>query len=347
MTHYILGDNEISAHSATLNMQTWQGVVIVVGRGDGTILDLDNPRPIAFCLSSIKNVQDFIIVGENNDDGILHFHCLCRTLMRGDSLQRSILNKWETHKLAAMEDIEEPEPTMEICKCQKAHRPEALLCYMVKNPLFIAAHNPKSLQYAYSLYFHNKGQKYLDKKEAERQRKQTLPIETISGGHPITRDILSIIYKYNCLTSEDIFKHEPDIIIQHLHKPGFANIIKNCLAFVEATKGEWSLEKNAHRYRPDPTAIHMCINHQGLDTEDIDYTFYQWITKKHPKKNTILLIGPSNTGKSAFIRGLRGVFETGEICNGQVFCPAPGAWTRRFACNMQSKEAYKKMWLWK
>nr|APC23168.1 NS1 [Simian parvo-like virus 3] len=311
---------EIDLHTANLNMQTWMGLVLVIGKGDGEVLDIRDPRPVAFLISSVKNILDFIIVGEYNSEGILHYHVLVKTLMRGDSLQRSLQQKWETHKLAAMSDIEDPNPTLEICKCQKAHRPSALLSYMVKNPIFIAGFNEKNLRYTCSLYYWNAGQKYLEKKEEERRRKQNLPASVLQGGHPVTKDLLDIIYRHGCNTAEEIFRHNPDIIVQHLHKPGFMQIVKNCLAFVEATRGEWSLENNSRQYSPDPGVIHTCLSHQGLDIDEVDFIFYHWINKSHSKKNTILLLGPSNTGKTAFIRGLRGLFDSGEICNGQIFC---------------------------
>jgi len=222
-------------------------------------------------------------------------------------------------RVTGMDDIEDPDPTLEICKCQKAHRPGALMAYMVKDPLWVCAFQDKTLQYATSMWYHNQGQKYLEKEEEKRRRKQTLPQEILQGGHAVTRDVLSIIYKYNCLTAEDIFKYQPEVVVQHLHKPGFINIIKNCLQFVESTRGEWSMSTNAEKFPPNPAAIHKCFLHQGLDVEETDYIFYMWITKMHPKKNTIVLYGASNTGKSAFIRGLKGVMSTGEIVNGQVF----------------------------
>lgn len=314
-----MSPHELETHTQTINMQTWFGLVIVLGRGDGTLLELDNPRPLAFLFSTIKGILDFVIVGEKNPDNILHFHCLVKSLMRSDSLQRSLQLKWEQVRLSAMEDIEEPEPTLEICKCQKAHRPGSLGGYMVKNPLWICANKDITLQYMCSLWYHRKGDKFLVKQEELQKRKQRLPTEVLQGGHGITRDILNIIFKYNCKTAEDIFKHDPEIIVQHLHKPGFSNILKNCLSFVEATKGEWSFEKNAKKYEANPRAIHMCLAHQGVDIEQTDLIIYNWLSQADPKRNTILIIGPSNTGKSAFIRGLKGVMESGEICNGQVF----------------------------
>ncbi|QFX66143.1 nonstructural protein NS1 [Macaca fascicularis chapparvovirus] len=320
LSTWAMSSGEIETHTANLNMQTWLGLVLVIGKGDGSVLNVEDPRPIAFLMSSIKNVQDFIVVGERNEEGVLHFHVLCKTLMRADSLQRAIQTKWESCKLAAMDDIEDPDPHIEICKCQKAHRPSALASYMIKNPLFVCGFNPANLRYVCSLYYWNAGQKYLERKQEEHRRKQILPQQVLQGGHAITKDILQIIYTHNCLTAEDIFKHDPDLIVQHLHKPGFMQIIKNCLSFVEATRGEWSLQQNSQRYQADPTIIHTCLSHQGLDIDEVDFIFYHWINKSHTKKNTIVLQGPSNTGKSAFIRGLRGMFDTGEICNGQIFC---------------------------
>lgn len=306
-------------HTKALNMQTWYGMVIVVGRGDGTLIELETPRCIAFLFSTLKSIQDFAIVGERNSDGILHLHCLVKTLVRSDSLQRSLRDRWMMARVTGMEDIEDPDPTLEICKCQKAHRPGALMAYMVKDPLWVCAFQEKTLQYVTSMWYHNQGQKYLEKEEEKNRRKQTLPQEVLQGGHAVTRDVLNIIYKYNCLSAEDIFKYQPEVVVQHLHKPGFINIIKNCLQFVESTRGDWSMAKNSEKFPPNPAAIHKCFLHQGLDVEETDYIFYMWITQIHTKKNTIVLQGPSNTGKSAFIRGLKGVMSCGEIVNGQVF----------------------------
>lgn len=317
---YIHDPDTLEKAENHLNMQTWQGMILMLGNENGTPRNNPEPRAIGFLCSLVKSATDFIIIGENNPDGVLHYHIMLKTLQRSDALKNSIERKWHLFQHVALDDIEDPNPTIEILKSQKAHKPASLLAYITKNPLFVCAAKESSLILSSSIWYYNKGKRFLDKQLEKQKRKQNLNLDLIQQGHSITRDILSIIFQYNCKNTEDIFRANPDIIVQHLHRPGFTQIVKNCLLFVESTKQEWTMLSNKTMYSSNPTVIHTCFSHQGLDIDETDLIFYKWITKQDMKKNTILLLGPSNTGKSAFISGLKQVMETGEICNGQIFC---------------------------
>nr|QEG53723.1 nonstructural protein 1 [Porcine parvovirus 7] len=315
-----LTPEQLEVAKAHTNMQQWQGMVMMLSNGEGrprTQLDI---RAIAFLLSELKTAKDWCFVAETNTDGILHYHCMVKTSQRSDALRDSVQRKWEQCKLAAMEDIEEPDPQIEVLKSQKAHRPACLLEYMMKGPLCFCAYSDTTMTLGASIFLYNQGQRFAEKEKQKQKRKQILGPEVLQGAHSLTRDLLGVIYTYNCQSAEDIFRNAPDLVVAHLHKPGFQQIVKNCLGFVDATKDNWSMQDNARRTPPDPTAIHTCLAHQGLDIDNFDATVYAWITKKSDKRNTIVLWGPSNTGKTAFIRGLRQVVNCGECVNGQIFC---------------------------
>ena len=81
---------------------------------------------------------------------------------------------------------------------------------------------------------------------------------------------------------------------------------------------QWKLS-NYGLVAPNPAGIHCVLLHQGISPDYFDSVFYQWITKKHPKRNCIHIYGQSNTGKSSLFAGLRKCCPAGEILNGQNF----------------------------
>ncbi|UOH27080.1 nonstructural protein 1 [Galliform chaphamaparvovirus 17] len=69
----------------------------------------------------------------------------------------------------------------------------------------------------------------------------------------------------------------------------------------------------------DPSAIHKVLLHQGIQPVMFDEVFNMWINKLDSKKNCIVLYGPSNTGKTAFISGLKSTIPWGEVVNTETF----------------------------
>lgn len=290
-----------------INAKSHIGAVLQISCEDGSIVT--DYRLYALLVNNMVCNTAWIIVGENNKDGIFHVHVIARTHVRTDSWRRTAEAVWKTIK-------DHPEVlrqwggiTLDCLKSQRAHKTCALLQYMMKDPIWIVSNSDPLLQMAYDI----------DKWELAARFKAPIDEKPdVDRANPMVAEILQCIMENNCKSLEDVIKHNPDCVIKYLHRPGFQSIVSNCLIFAKCTAGTWNI-KNYAKYNPDPSSIHGCLIHQGILPSTFDPVFNQWINKLHGKKNTIVLLGPSNTGKSSFIAGLGKCCPRGEIVNGPTF----------------------------
>ncbi|AUW34321.1 nonstructural protein 1 [Parvoviridae sp.] len=269
-----------------------------------------DPLLYAMLFSDLTTVTKWAATAEFNKDGIFHVHCIFKTAVRPDSLRRTINTIWPKltnsvtflHKWGA-------DGTVECLKLQRAHKPEGMMQYMMKGPSWICSNDEHYLQCLSDIANHGLHERFKAPKEPDNEPPQM---------NPMADEITSVIIAHHCRTLEDCIKAAPAIMGKYLHKPGFSSIVQNCITFVHATAGNFGLQR-FEKFEPDPEQIHMILLHQGVNPTQFDQLFHSWITKKHPKRNTICLIGPSNTGKSAFIAGLKENVPWGEIINSNNF----------------------------
>uniref|UniRef100_A0AAU7P136 Nonstructural protein 1 n=1 Tax=Hamaparvovirinae sp. TaxID=2809447 RepID=A0AAU7P136_9VIRU len=313
----ILDRQQIIHQLHILNAQTWQAGVMSITYANTNTGPVNDPKPYAACIQNIKSVKAWMMTGEHNSEGIFHVHAMALTLQRSDAFRRSLENNWFTHRVKFIDDpIEDREPILDILKMQKCHKPESLVAYMCKDPIWMCASDQHYMNILSAVYSYDLGERFRIK-----QQEKALKEQVTDGGNVnrIVADVLNVIYDHNCKTLEDCMKYAPEIMSQYLHRAGFASIVQNCLTFVTATSHGWSLNRIATKYKSEPTAIHKCLLHQGLDVILFDTAFYKWVTKQLPKHNTFVLWGPSNTGKSAFISGFKQCVQWGEIVNTNSF----------------------------
>uniref|UniRef100_A0AAU7E142 NS1 protein n=1 Tax=Gerbilliscus rat parvovirus TaxID=3141918 RepID=A0AAU7E142_9VIRU len=292
--------------------RVWQACVL----GIWDAVPIRDPRPYCCLMGNIPSVKKWLICAEDDSNEQTHVHLLALTSQRSDAFKRTLEKTWKSIALIAMTDIEEPDPMLEIVKCQKCHKPSSLLAYMSKDPHWIAANDLQTLAIFDSMYAHDWGQRFREKQTLEKQKKSD---PATSQMHTITAEITDVILQHNCKSVEDCMKSAPAVIAKHLHRAGLGTIIQNCISWVTATGGGWSMNSIGSKHTPDPTAIHRVLLHQGISPSEFDPIFFKWITKQDTKKNTLVLWGPSNTGKSAFISGLKTCTNWGEIVNSNTF----------------------------
>lgn len=262
--------------------------------------------PYALFFNDLVSVTHWLASGELNQDGIFHVHVMFRTPQRSDSLRRSMTSTWST--LANSESYIGQflaENTMECLKLQKCFRPSSMCNYLLKNPVWIVSNHDPWLDITYSCRYWGLHERFI---------KQTEKPETSPQMNIMTKEITDMIMTHNCKTIEDCFKANSEVMSKYLHKPGLESIVKNCLTFVKATGGGFTL-LFFDKFDPIPNPIHKILLHQGIEPSQFDLTMFNWLLKKDSKRNTIVLQGPSNTGKSAFISGLKMCLPWGEIVN--------------------------------
>lgn len=270
---------------------------------------ITEPLPYCLLLNDLITITDWIITGEYNDDGVFHTHCLIKTGSRPDSAKRSIMTVWERLVTTHLFNTQfSPDCQMDVIKLQKCHKPESMLKYLMKSPSWVVSNTDKMLELAVSIEGWNLN---------ERFRKPAEP-DVSPDINQMSKELINVIMTGNCKSLDDMIRHDPNTLSKYLHRPGLSQIVNNCLTFVQATASMFSLAM-FKEYSPRPDRIHQCLLHQGIEPSDFDKNFWKWVCKKELKINTLVLLGPSNTGKSAFISGFKQCVPWGEIVNSQNF----------------------------
>lgn len=268
-----------------------------------------SPLPYALLLNNCVMATTWCITGEFSDNNIFHTHAVLKTGARSDSLRRSLAHTWD-HLMGASNfvDIVGQGATMDIIKLQRCQKWSGMMGYMMKDPLWVISNCDRTLQCAYDI----------DKWELNKRFKGRDDPKTAPDMNAMSKEIVDLIITNGCKTFQDCIKCAPEVMSKYLHKPGLQTIVTNCLEFVKSSGAAWNITLY-EVYEPQPNKIHMILLHQGINPTAFDEIFYKWITKQDSKRNTICLQGPSNTGKSAFLHGLKQIINWGEIVNGQTF----------------------------
>lgn len=288
-----------------LDMKQFQCCIIQINDANGE--PITNPLIYALLFNDITTANFWVCTGEVNDKDIFHVHAMVQTASRSDACRRSMYTAITNLGISEMfRTLFGQTITLECLKIERTHKPSSMLTYLMKNPIWLLSNRMNILQTCYDIW-------NLDL--AARFRTDTVKQPEMN---PMTEEIINAIIESGAKSIDDILRTHPSIIAKYLHKPSLDTIIRNCLLYVRCTGGEWSL-KTYEKYEPDPRAIHRVLLHQGIVPSTFDQIFYDWITKQDPKKNTIVLYGPSNSGKSAFIAGLKQNIPWGEIVNATTF----------------------------
>lgn len=303
---------ETERYQALLNMKEWQCGIFQINDTQGE--PINDPIPYALFLNNLTMCNGWAITGEYNKDGIFHTHAMLRTGSRSDSLRRSMLVVWQNLMIGSefKKLVGGATCTMDCLKLQRCHKPSSMFEYMMKNPEWVMATDERWLQFMYDL------DKWALNYRFKKTNDQPEQHETAPDINQMSKEIIDLIITNGCKTFEDCLRHGGVIMSKYLHRPGLQAIVNNCLQFVKSTGHTWSIAL-FEPFDPYPGVIHKVLLHQGICPSDFDPVFHAWITKKDPKRNCICIKGPSNTGKSAFISGLKQCIVWGEIVNGQSF----------------------------
>lgn len=265
-----------------------------------------DPFEYGAILNKMPNCAMWCACLELNPDGIPHVHTLACTGQRSDAYKRSALTVWGQLKGTINLDITR-DNILDVMKCQKCHRPSSMIPYMTKKPIWIMSNSERLLSTMDNCIAYQKGSRFIKENRTE-----------TDSMNAMTKEITQVILEHGCKTLEECMQRSPEIMQKYLHRGSFATVVNNCLLYVKATANIWNLAQYKS-YNPDPSNIHGIIITQGIDVDAFDLSFYKWITKAEIKKNTFVLWGPSNTGKSALISGLKGCLPWGEIVNSNTF----------------------------
>nr|UCJ00140.1 MAG: nonstructural protein [Myna chaphamaparvovirus] len=269
---------------------------------------LTSPIPYSILFNNIPIMDQWAICGEYNKYDIFHVHGIFKTNARVDSVRRSMQSAWTSLNLhhSFRTIVGTTTASLDICKFQNCKKPSALFTYMNKDPEWVCSNTEMYLQMSYDIEHYDLAKRFREKLEEQ---------PSTENMNQITAEITDLIVTHSCKNIEDCMRFGPEIMAKYLHRPGLKQIVENCFQFVKSTGARWKLEMFNH-YDPDPSEIHKCLLHQGIVPGTFDYIFHDWLMKLDSKRNTLCLYGPSNTGKSGFIAGLKQTVPWGEIVNG-------------------------------
>ncbi|QEJ80805.1 NS1 protein [Psittacara leucophthalmus chapparvovirus] len=292
---------------ALLDMKQHQCCIIQINDANGE--PLTAPLIYALVLNELTTINAWVCTGEYNSQQIFHVHAMVQTSARSDSLRRSF--NTAMINLTCSDNFRSQfgqQITIECLKLERCHKPSSMLAYIMKHPTWLCANADRYLQLCFDADFYNLPDRFRPKAEEI----------TAPEMNPMTQEIIDAIISGGCKTFEEVIRTNPGLVAKYLHRSNIQTVIANCLLFVRATGETWSLNTFS-KFDINPEGIHQVLLFQGIQPSIFDPIFHAWITKQDPKRNTICIHGPSNSGKSAFISGLKQCCPWGEIVNSNTF----------------------------
>nr|QKE54959.1 MAG: nonstructural protein [Parvoviridae sp.] len=248
----------------------------------------------------IKTIDDpFVIICEKSDEGVLHWHMIWFTSKRSDNAKR-LLQK-------ALQDV----PGSVSISCQQTRSFKHLSKYILKNPITLAVGNSDALT------------KYMFGLMKDMGTIKPVEVGEELGAFPnqMIKDIIHAMNLHKKYTYEELVFFSPEVMKKYLHKPNLESIINNCKLFLH--------RPNDARLTFDRITSDVCcsdlfplwffLEYQDLNANDFIMDFLNVMFKISDKVNVLALQGPSNTGKTTFIRPLADIFNWGEIVQGGQF----------------------------
>lgn len=304
-----LGDDEFSEHCSLTtdtdfscclnkyNMRISYSVVVVAHKnpddcGISGYLNSDLACAVFLELETIFYQPWMLAAWECTDEGVFHLHCMTQFDGCIDGFKK-LLNK-----LGPYTDI-----TLSCVKAERTKVFKSLFKYFMKAPYIVLSNRIELLQCAW--FALRSGFQWTDKHT--------------SVGLPIADDILALMTRTGAMSFDELVKAAPGQMYRYLQTPNIHAITDNCRSYVTALIN--TTKSSLIAVAGDQGCclkIHHILRQQYVDVEEFDSTFYQWITL-NDAKNTLVLQGPSNTGKSAFIRSLLPLYKYAEITNSNPF----------------------------
>lgn len=269
------------------------------------ILKIPNLEAIPKALENYISIFAFQKFWENkiywtyeiNEKGIPHCHVLMKTIIRADNVRRTLIEKYgDTY--------------WDVIRSSKVHHFRGLLRYMCKNPIAIACTDSDGLE-AMEYLVQECGRVPQHKSES-----------TNTEINPIARDIIRCMEENNVSTTEELMRFCPNTMGKYLHKTNLDAIVANCRLWVKRPVGfKKVVHKAFETFKSTYSAkkIHFYLMFQGVDVATFDDAFTEIFLTGNTKKNCLVIEGPSNTGKSCFVRELQNYLNVGNVLNSATF----------------------------
>lgn len=237
----------------------------------------------------------FAIVCEKSDDNVIHWHMLWFTSRRSDNAKRALQKLFDGKSYQISIAVQTTKSMKHFAR------------YMLKNPITLGISNHESLI------------NYFAKLLMENPKPKSI---TDQFPNAMIKDIINAMRKYSKFTYNELVLCAPEVMQKYLHKPNIESIINNCKVFLmKPSDIDLTMNRvmNQADYIADIFPIWCFLDYQGLCPEDFIMDFFSVIMRAQDKINVLCLQGPSNTGKTTFIRPLTEIFNFGEVVAGGQF----------------------------
>nr|WAX26079.1 MAG: nonstructural protein [Army ant associated chapparvovirus 4] len=240
-------------------------------------------------VEKLDELEDpYILVCEQSKEGVWHWHMIWFTSKRCDNAKRTLQGLLDGINISI--------------STQQTKSFRHLLRYILKQPRVIHVHGADNLMHLCGSIMHEEHEP-LTKKE--------------SFSSDLVKDIIDAMRRTNKYTFEELLNFAPETMSKFLHKPNIEAIINNCKLFLlRPTDIRVTYEKivNNKEYVPtDFFLMHAFLMYQGIEPIEFYLDLWAILFRKPDKKNTFVIQGPSNTGKTTFLRNMLPFFNWGEI----------------------------------
>nr|QTZ83163.1 MAG: nonstructural protein [Turdus naumanni Ichthamaparvovirus] len=258
---------------------------------------MDNAASLIPVNSDIGN--NIFGVVEDSTEGTRHIHIMIKTDKRIDSVKRMIYDNLRKNNL---EDV------IECVKSESVRSIESLFKYFLKDPIAIMCGNYNIMGAAISV-LHFEEHQWKDNKTPKVNKN--------------VQHLINIMEQHDVYTLEDIMHKCPQDIKHLLALPSLNTIVQNCALYLNVkSKPEAIKAKMEEQSTPNYENRHnvdYVLCQQGIDPTQFGLDFIEWLWCSNSKKNTFVLQGPPNTGKSSFIRPLLELLRWGQILQADRF----------------------------
>nr|WAX26092.1 MAG: nonstructural protein [Army ant associated chapparvovirus 8] len=237
--------------------------------------------------------EPFVLVCEKSDEGVIHWHMIWFTSKRSDNAKR-LLQKYLMKFNISI-------------SCQQTRSTKHLLRYILKNPITVAIGLDEALK-KYTM-------KILGEEPVQKEK------ETDLFPNQMVRDFINVMKDTRRYTFEELVLVRPDIMQKYLHKPNIEAIINNCKLYLLKPKRitETMLRLTLDIVVTDLFPLWFTLRYHDINAREFILDFWNVLFLTSDKHNVLCLQGPSNSGKTYFIRPLANIFNYGEVVTGGTF----------------------------
>nr|QTE03760.1 MAG: nonstructural protein [Phylloscopus proregulus Ichthamaparvovirus] len=240
----------------------------------------------------------FAIISERSTEGVLHWHMIWFTSRRSDNGKR------------ALQKIVQKLPNDVSIAVQATKSAKHFCRYLLKTPITLGVGNCAPLE------------KYMFSILKEDPVKPKVAVKQTEYPNEMIRDLITVMKEHNRFTYQELVHAAPEIMQKYLHKPNLESIINNCKVFLlKPNDVQITFDRILGKFDTiqDIFPIWLFLEYQGINPGDFLLDFWNVMFKVPKKINVLCLQGPSNTGKTTFIRPLASIMNFGEIVAGGQF----------------------------